>query len=81
MSSFKIIGLRILEIFKAYDSHLGQVVMTDFKNVVDKDQRKLHVYDFGFDKRKLHVYDFGFDRPSGFRQKYVDIIWSFIAPG
>ena len=43
--------------------------MTDFKNVVDKDQRKLHVYDFGF------------DRPSGFRQKYVDIIWSFIAPG
>ena len=69
MSSFKIIGLRILEIFKAYDSHLGQVVMTDFKNVVDKDQRKLQVYDFGF------------DRPSGFRQKYVDIIWSFIAPG
>ena len=69
MSSFKIIGLRILEIFKAYDSHLGQVVMTDFKNVVDKDQRKLHVYHFGF------------DRPSGFRQKYVDIIWSFIAPG
>ena len=55
--------------------------MTDFKNVVDKDQRKLHVYDFGFDKRKLHVYDFGFDRPSGFRQKYVDTIWSFIAPG
>ena len=69
MSSFKIITLRILEIFKAYDSHLGQVVMTDFKNVVDKDQRKLYVYDFGF------------DRPSGFRQKYVDIIWSFIAPG
>ena len=69
MSSFKIIGLRILEIFKAYDSHLGQVVMTDFKNVVDKDQRKLHVYDFGF------------DMPSGFRQKYIDIIWSFIAPG
>ena len=27
MSSFKIIGLRILEIFKAYDSHLGQVVL------------------------------------------------------